>query len=250
MDIFTEKINSNTSPKSFSMRLTNAFKLGIAGAVLTMMAGTANAIGYCSAGTQTSGLAVGDVTFNTVASNDCYGVVDLANQNPDTITNFANNNNLWTPGPWDFLVRDDNSTGNSGPVSYGDITFTLAASQGANGQPIPSEWTLTVTDNDLNNPPSIPFMMDFLVYLHAGSNSAYYLFDDRLINTDNTGTFQITFTAGNGNSNSFPGLSGLSLLARDLDDINPPVVIPEPSLIMLLGIGLLGLAATRRRNWV
>jgi len=76
---------------------------------------------------------------------------------------------------------------------------------------------------------------------------AYYFFDDREIGDSNTGTFKITFTNNGGN---FPGLSGLSLLTRDLREITitTPSEIPEPVSMLLFGAGLLGLGLNRCRK--
>jgi hypothetical protein len=196
--------------------------------------GTAQAAAtYCSSATGAAPLATTDVTFNTVKANDCFGVVDLQNQDPSTIKDYANNNGLWTPDPWTFITRDDNKTGNSGVGTLGGYSFTISADNSSNGNP-PSTWYLTVTGSPM------PFTMDFIVYLHAGSNSAYYFFDDRQINTSNSGTFTIAFT-NNGGEN--PALSGLTILARDIGN-----TVPEPSILGLLGLGLVGLAFSRRRK--
>lgn len=226
----------------------------IAGTVLAFAVTTANATP-----------SVNDVIFNGSVSDAFKSSVSLSNQDPDTIENFANDitisgkgknqtvtqgdNPLWGGG-WDFLVRDNNGTG-TGAASYGGFSFTLAAANGQNGQPNPAAWTLTVADLTPDSGLSLPFMMDFVVHMHGGSNNSFYFFDDRTVETSNAGTFQITFT---NNGNKFPGLSNFDLLVRDLRDIptQPPteVDIPEPASMLLFGAGLLGLGLSRRRKLV
>lgn len=207
--------------------------------MLTMVVGTANA-----------GLSNDDVTFNDVASNGFFGPVKVNNQNPNTIEDFANGSNSgWNFGnSWDFLVRDNKDTSNSVSATYAGLTFSLSAANGQNGQPDPSTWGLTVTDNDPNSAPSIPFTMDFLIHLHGGNNNAFYFFDDRTINATNAGIFQIAFTNKGG---EFPGLSNFDILVRDLRNDNgggSGSEIPEPASLLLFGAGLLGFGLNRRRK--
>ena len=209
--------------------------------MLTMVVGTANAA-----------LSNADVTFNGDASNGFFGPVGLSDQNPHMIKSFANGSKSgWNFGSsWDFLVRDNTGTTNSVSAVYGGLTFMLSADNGQNGQLTPATWELTVTDDDLNTAPSIPFTMDFLIHMHGGNNDAFYFFNDRTINTANAGTFQIAFT--NPSGQNFPGLSNFDILVRDLRSIENGggggSEIPEPASLLLFGAGLLGFGLNRRRK--
>jgi len=212
---------------------------GMAGIALAMSMGTANAA-----------LSNSDVTFNNVAANGNFLATSgnkPSDQGTSTITSFANSSPTgWGLGNgWTFLVRD-NSSG-TGSTTYNGFNFTLAAANGSNGQSTPAAWTLTVTDTTPNSGLSIPFMMDFLVHMHAGNKEeAFYFFDDRTIEASNAGTFKIAFTNNGGN---FAGLSNFDLLVRDFREITtepPSEVVPEPVSLLLFGAGLLGLSLSRR----
>ena len=191
--------------------------------------------GYCSAGTATGGISVSDMTLNGNNATNCYGTVEFGGDVANEINNI--NELGWGTYSATNYLKDDVS--GSSTADFLGLRWTLAADNGSNN----STYTLTVEDLDLTTPPSLPFTVDLLGFLKAGTPGAFYFFDDALIDLSNGGTFEISWTNRGGNN---PGLSGMSFFVGDIGQTIP---VPEPGSLALLGVGLLGLAGlTRRRN--
>lgn len=197
-----------------------------------------------------------DATWNTVISDDCAGPYDGNDYNNGNGTGLTNLNGglfdsaVFTSDPgstWSKLVSDD--TDNSGNTSgtLNGIQFTLDS-----GQKVTSgTWNLSWVDTNGSAPMNLPIQIDFAVALKGATSYALYFFNDKTFGTDGTGsgTFNISFE-NNGANN--PALSHLSIYVRDPVQLpqgpRPPREVPEPSVLALLGIGLLSISKSFGRK--
>jgi hypothetical protein len=159
---------------------------------------------------------------------------NVANGNPTQET--ANMNTSLATG----FVYLDTSASASG-AGIGGITFVVTAPGTTSGN-----WTVTWTDTNGAAPLNLPIMLDLDIGLFGGSTGADYLLTGvtlPAVPNTGTGSFDITFT-NNGGQN--PALSHLTLTGGNATGTTTPA--PEPLSISLLGAGLIGLGAVRRRR--
>lgn len=204
--------------------------LAVAG--LMAMAPQAYAAGYCSGGMATEGISAGNMTFNTIAADDCYGVsagniTGGGTYDGAPVLNAMN----WGTG-WTYFADSDGGQG----ATYHGLSFSVTATSGSSGS-----WTLTGTDTNGSLSLNFPTSLDFAVGLKGGNEYALWGFDDAAVSGTDSGTFSIVFTNNGGNN---PNLSHLIVFGREASI----AAIPEPQTyaMLLAGLGLVGFAARRK----
>lgn len=217
-----------TMPISFS-----PLRGALLAAALSTCFGAAQAASYCAPGTtNVDGMSTSNMTFNGVASNDCFGIVS-GNDDLASINALANWNGPGTADDWLYQLKD-NAPGNAtaGTGNFFGVSWTLQASLTS-----PGTWTL-------NGVGALPQTLDFVGVLKGSNSHAAYFFDDRTVTTTNNGTFSIVFTNNGGN---IPNLSHMSLYFRQGGGGGNNNT-PEPASLALVGAGLIAAAALRRRQ--
>jgi len=217
----------------------NLIKTCAAVALALGLTGAAHAAAtYCSPNTtNANGLSLSDMTYNNGATHatDCFGFVS-GNDNAG-----INGLNLNWGTDWTFLTKDDNpGSPVNGTGSFMGLNFTLSTTSGTSGG-----WLLTGVDTNGVLPLNLPTALDFVGVLKGSTSYALYFFDDVIFNGSNGGTWAMKITNKKG---KFQDLSHLSLYVKQGDGVLPPIDVPEPSVLAMFGLGLVGLGLLRRRK--
>ncbi len=157
--------------------------------------------------------------------------------------------NVWPGSSWTLFAKDDvGGSLTTGVVN--DIRFTLDALPDTESKA--GTWILTWTQV---GEPGYDLTMDVVAVHKGGNRFASYLFEQETFTgnpTTASGTWQITYTNKGG---QIPTLSHLSLYYRNATHSSTSGGgastgngVPEPGVLGLLGLGLLGLAVMRRRQ--
>lgn len=178
--------------------------------------------------------AVSDMQLNGFNADACSG----PNPDNDNVTLINGLNGLFAGNSWTEIAKDD-GPGVADTGSIDGVTFTVKATTGKSGT-----WDLTWTGS------ALPATVDLVAVLKGAGYWSAFLFDNELLLAPGTNlpddSWKITFTTPNGNN--LADLSHLTLYGRDVIEQHTPPPVPEPGTIILLGAGLLGLAAYGRKR--
>lgn len=203
-------------------------------------------------------LTTSDVTFRNGEADACYFRENGGANDETTIANYISGLGVYGTG-WTTLGRDtDQGTTGASSIDEFGVRWTLN-SQTDSGQ-ADNEGTWTLSWQDLAASPNLPAYFDFAAVTKAANDWTAYFFQAEYLANNGSGGGNWVIKWANGNAPVGADISSLSVYGRFLRECDPDADVdcrpttptgdplPEPSLVALLGIGLLGMTYSRRRT--